>query len=1070
VSTNGAADQPSFRLLGPMEITVAGTPVAVPGAAERALLVQLLLSPGRTIPATMLVDRLWSESSLPVDPMNALQIRVSKLRRSLKANGVADVISREGVGYRATVAPSSVDAVDFVARIREARKVAAAAGDAYEGDHLQAYDDALALWRGEPLSEFAGDQWAMVEVARLTELRLAALTERAHVALALGRHHEVVGDLEPHVAADPTRESLAGLLMVALYRSGRQADALEVYTRTRTVLDESLGLEPSASLRSLHERVLRQDASLGTQPELTPPAVVVPSGKRRTEEPRRGSTTNLPTVVRPLIGRDEQLDSLVELLAGSRLLSLIGPGGAGKTSLALATAVRVGETFADGAIVVRLASVDTSNQVPLAVADALGVPLDGAAADRDVRERVIAYLSRRRMLVLFDNCEHVVDAAAALIDAVLSRCSDVTIMATSREALAIPDEVQVAVGPLETPPEGTEASRVLDYPAPQLFVERARAVRPGTVFAEQDLEAVRQISRALDGMPLALELAAARVAAMSPIEISERLAQRFTFLTSGARTAEARQQTLRATVDWSYALLSELERKVFNRLSVFQGGWTLTAAEAVVNDSAMALGEVLDTIGRLVERSMVVVERGRTTRYRMLETLRQYATEQLGATGEEQTFGQRHAEYFRDFAQASEMELRGHGQREALQKLREEQPNIRAALAWLETHPGNLDSALTMAGSLGLFWHLGRHLEGREILARLLEKGQASPAARARALQAVSVVERPRACLVHPSPRCAETAEESLAIFEGLGDRSRAALSRVLLAVEGVTGTHAERAEQLLKEAEAQFDRDGDKWGEAVIGFVRMETALKSGDQEAAIPVGRATAAAFRQLDDPWGLSAILYHLGWGLRQFGRYEEGARVLEEAIDEATNAGLYNTVQWALADLGVAQLHIGNVDLSRELFDRASAASEYIGDGAGTVLADYGHALLAQVRGDWVEARTRFVAAHDGFGTLGTPVPAGLALAGLARCDEAEGDLFRAKERYEQVLATGRTVGEPGLIATALEGLARLAAANNEAADAERLLREASAVRERSSRPAPPHELRDLESLTSGAGVR
>lgn len=1053
-----------------MEITVGETPVAVPGSAERALLVQLLLTPGRTIPATMLVDRLWSESALPVDPMNALQIRVSKLRRSLKAHGAENMVSREGVGYRATVDPSSVDAVHFATRIREARAGAAAAGEAYDSEHLQAYDDALSLWRGEPLSEFSGDQWATIEAARLTELRLAALTERSHIALALGRHHEVVGDLEPLVAADPTLESLAGLLMIALYRSGRQADALEVYTRSRTVLDESLGLEPSASLRSLHERVLRQDASLGSQPELTPPApVVVPSGKRRTDEQQRGATTNLPTVVRPLIGRDDQLDSLVELLAGARLLSLVGPGGAGKTSLAMATAVRVGESYPDGAIGVRLASVDSPDQVPLAVADALGVPLDGAAADQDVRERVIAYLSRRRMLVIVDNCEHVVDAAAALIDAVLTRCPGVTFLATSREALAVPDEVQVAVGPLETPPEGTEAARVLDYPAAQLFTERARAVRPGAVFSEPDLEAVGRVSRALDGMPLALELAAARIAAMSPSEISERLSQRFAFLTSGARTAEARQQTLRATVEWSYALLSELEQKVFNRLSVFQGGWTLTAAEAVVSDSTMALGEVLDTIGRLVERSMVVVEPGHTTRYRMLETLRQYAWEQLAATDEDQAFGQRHANYFRDFAQASEMELRGHGQREALQRLRAEQPNVRAALTWLETHPGNLDSALTMAGSLGLFWHLGRHLEGREILARLLEHGEASTRARARALQAVSVVERPRACLVHPSPRCAETAQESLSIFEDLGDPSRAALSRVLLAVEGVTGAQEERAEALLREAELQFERDSDEWGKAVIGFVRMETALKAGDQETAVTVGRATAAAFRQLDDPWGLSAILYHLGWGLRQFGRYEEGARVLEEAIDVATSAGLYNTVQWALADLGVTQLHMGNPDLSRELFDRATAASEYIGDGAGAVLATYGHGLLAQVRGDWVEARTRFFSAHEAFHALGTPVPAGLALAGIARCDEAAEKMVLARERYEQVLTTGRAVGEPGLVATALEGLARLAASDDRADDVQRLLHEARVIRDQSSRPAPPHERRDLESISCDGGA-
>ena len=338
------------------------------------------------------------------------------------------------------------------------------------------------------------------------------------------------------------------------------------------------------------------------------------------------------------------------------------------------------------------------------------------------------------------------------------------------------------------------------------------------------------------------------------------------------------------------------------------------------------------------------------------------------------------------------MELRGHGQREALQRLREEQPNMRAALAWLETRPGEP----RLSADDGRF--------ARSVLAPRAaprrprgprpgssSNGDASPAARARALQAVSVVERPRACLVHPSPRCAETAQESLAIFEDLGDPSRAALSRVLLAVEGVTGANAERAEELLREAQAQFDRDGDQWGEAVIGFVRMETALKSGDEETAIPIGRATAAAFRQLDDPWGLSAILYHLGWGLRQFGRYEEGARVLEEAIDVATSAGLYNTVQWALADLGVAQLHLGNMDLSRDLFDRASAASEYIGDGAGAVLAGYGYGLLAQVRGDWGEARERFAAAHEGFGTLARRFPRDSHSPALARCDEAEGDL-------------------------------------------------------------------------------
>lgn len=1046
-----------FRLLGPMEILVNGRPEAMPGAAERAVLVQLLLSPGRTIPATMLVDRLWSESSLPVDPMNALQIRVSKLRRSLNKIGVPEVVTREGVGYRANVDPASVDAIDFVARVREARSRSEADDGGARVASLGAYDEALALWQGDALSDFAAEQWAAMEAARFSKLKLTALTERAQIALALGRQAEVVADLEPLVAHDPTLESLTGLLMVALYRSDRQTEALEAYHRTRQVLDESLGLEPSLTLRSLHERVLRQDEALGSQPDLISASVAV-SGARRAGVAT--SPTNLPTVVRPLIGRDAQLDSLVELVHGVRLLSLIGPGGAGKTSLALAAVVRTSDAFPDGAFGVRLASVDTPDQVPLAVADALGVPLDGAAGDIDVRERVVSYLMRRRLLLLVDNCEHVIDAAAGLIDQILSRCPEVTILATSREALAVPDEVQVTVGPLETPPEGTPSGAVLAYPAAQLFAERARSVRPGTVFGDDDLTAIGRISRALDGIPLALELAGVRVATMSPVEIAGRLDQRFALLTTGARTAEARQQTLRATVDWSYALLTKREQRVFNRLAVFQGGWSLTASEAIVTDPSLAVGEVLDTIGRLVERSMVGVERGASTRYRMLDTLRQYATEQLLATGEHEAVSQRHAEYFRDVVHDAESHLRGHAQRETFQQLRDEQPNIRAALAWLGRPGGDLDSALETAGALGLFWHLGRHLEGRELLSRLLESGNGSPSARARALQAVSLVERPRACLVHPSPRCAETARQSLAIFEDLGDNSRAALSRVLLAVEGVTGQNRDRAEALLGEAEAQFAADGDAWGDGVVGFVRMETALKNGDEASAVPIGRATAATFRQLDDPWGLSAILYHLGWGLRQFGRYDEGSRVLEEAIDVAAGAGLYNTVQWALADLGVAQLHLGDEGAARGLFDRASAASEHVGDGAGAVLACYGHGLLAQVRHQWDLARACYTESHAGFAALGTTVSQGLALAGLARCDEAAGDVAAARGRYDELLELSRRIGEPGLTSTALEGLCRLAAGSGDRTLASTLLAEATQLRSTSSRPAPPHEQRDL----------
>ena len=1059
-------DELRFRLLGPMEIAVPAGPARLPGAAERALLAQLLLSPGRTIPATTLVDRLWAESSLPVDPMNALQVRVSKLRRSLAAIGAPDLVVREGVGYRAVVDPSCVDAVDFVTRLRTAR----AGGSLDRGDvgpeDLAAYDEALGLWRGEALSDFNTEPWATAEATRLAGLRLAAITERAQIALALGRHREVENDLAPMVAEDPTLESLAGLLMVALYRGARQAEALEVYARTRVALDEDLGLEPSTSLRSLHERVLRQDASLGTQPDPAPdrappmPQVGQGSGAQAAEAAERprpsAPATNLPSALRPLIGRDAELDAITEIVTGARLVTLIGPGGAGKTSLAVAAAVRLAAAFADGAFEVRLSPVTAAEQVPLAFADALGVPLDGAAADSDVRRRLLAFLGPRRMLVVVDNCEHVIDAAAGLVDRIVGHCPDVTVLATSREALAVPEETQIAVGPLPAPPEDTPAAHVLRFPAAQLFVERARLVRPGAVYGEDDLLAVGRIARALDGIPLALELAAARVAALSPTDISERLEQRFALLTTGSRTAEARQQTLRATVDWSHALLTEQEQLVFRRLAVFRGGCTLVAVESVVSDASISTGEVLDTIGRLVDRSTLLAESGPTTRFRMLETVRHYALERLVGCGEVETLADRHAAYFQTLAEETESALRGHGQREALRRLRADQANVRAALAHLAGPTGDHDAALTMAGSLGLFWHLGRHLEGREVLARLMAREGGSPRARARALQAVSLVERPRACLVHPSPRCAETARESLHLFEEVGDAPRAALSRVLLAVEGVTGTAASQSEQLLAEAEQEFVREDDLWGQGVIGFVRMETALKRGDQAVAVPTGRATASMFRQLDDPWGLSATLYHLGWGLRQFGRFEESARVLEEAIDVARSAGLHNTVQWALADLGIVHLHLGDREAARDAFDRAQGASADIGDGAGATLADYGHGLLATCEDDWDEARRRMTAARGGFRALGTPMPEALALAGLARCDEVAGRVAEADEGYHQVLTAGRTVGEPGLVATALEGLARLAAAREDHTSARKLAAEAAQVRESASRPAPPYE--------------
>lgn len=1041
-----------FGLLGPFEAWVGDKRVPIGGAAERSLLAVLLLSAGRTVAAASLVDRLWAADTLPRDPMNALQIRVSKLRRALSGTGLP-VVHRDSVGYRVEVPAEAIDSEAFVHQLRTARREVAGAGGACTERHLDAFDRALSLWRGEALADFATEPWAFPEASRLTELRRSAIAERAEVALSLGRSAEVVADLDPLVTADPTQEAMAALLMVALYRQGRQADALEIFNRTRTMLDDELGLEPSASLRSLHQQVLRQDEALGAATRMPLPPAPAPGRPRGSDSP-----TNLPPVLAPLVGRDNELASLRELLIGTRLATLVGPGGAGKTTLAVATAVALRDSFPDGVFLARLAPVAEGDQVSMAVADALGVPLDGAPAVRDARERLIRFLEHRRLLLVIDNCEHLVEAAATLVEELSSRCPDLTILTTSREALAIPGEVQVLVGPLATPAENATPQEVRSSPAAQLFLRRAAAYRPQLAHGPDELLALGRVCRALDGMPLALELAAARVTSLSVTEIADRLDQRFALLTTGTRTAEDRQRTLRATVDWSHDLLDGLQRTVFARLSVFHGGWDLGAAERIVTSPELSATQVLQALGRLVEQSLVVAEPGRTTRYVLLETLREYAAERLTDSGSADEVARRHATYYATVVADAADRLRGPGQREALRLLRSEHPNVRAALSWLAGPGDSLDEALELAGRLGLFWHLGRHVEGREVLERLLAAAaerqgrgaQPSPSiAQALGMQALSLVERPRACIVHPSPRCAEAARESLEQFHQLGDRSSAALSKVLLAVEGVL-TQDDESAALLDTAEDQFRADGDEWGLGVVGFVRMERALQAGHVNVAVGLGRTAALAFRQLDDLWGLSAVLYHLGWGLRQFGHYDQAVGTLTEAIDVAAEAGLDNTVQWALGDLGIAHVCRGDLPAARDAFVRAARTSAAVGDGAGTQLATYGHGLLDQAAGRWDAAREHFAAAARGFASLGTPVMHGYALLGAARADEARGDITRAEAGFQAVLELHGQAGEPALLAGALEGLGRLNADEGQRARARE-------VREAAHRPPAPYEL-------------
>ncbi|HET9648294.1 MAG TPA: BTAD domain-containing putative transcriptional regulator [Microlunatus sp.] len=1036
-----------FRLLGPLEVAVDGVPQRLMGRGERALLTLLLLSVDRSVSASGLIERLWASDAMPADPVNALQLRVSKLRRALGAWGIDGCLVREPAGYRLAVDPSSVDVERFVAAVAKARSI----GNPV--DAVEKYDEALALWRAEPFAEFAGEPWTAAEAALLTELYLSAVAERAERMLTLGRYDKLCAELGPVVAGAPTRERLVGQLMTGLFNAGRQADALSLYTRTRRVLADELGVDPSRDLREVMEQILRHDAALRP----TTARQRAGLGQLRPDSaPAAGG--NLPFRTTSFVGRDADIARTVDELSRHRLVTLAGPGGAGKTALAIEAARVTAAAFPDGAWLVQLAAISEADGMVHAAADAIGIGIGGGTAIHRPIDLLIAQLAPKHILIVLDNCEHLIEPIALFVETLLARCPQVSVLATSREALAVTGEVQRPVAPLAVPADDALPAQIPDYAAAQLFLDRAHSVVSELAADDATLSAVGVICRRLDGIPLALELAAARLPALGPAELADRLQDRFALLNAGSRTAEARQRTLKATVDWSHDLLTTDERMLFRRLSVFAGGWDLAAAEAVAADDALPSGDVFDLLERLVRQSMVLTDHGRaSTRYRMLETLRQYATLQLGECGESERYCERHARYFVQLVEQAEIGLRGATQARWVEILTAEHANIRAALSWLtgRGRQPEVDLALRLCGSLGLYWHMGRHLEGRAALRQVLALPGGTPVSRARALQAVSLVERPRACLVHPSEQCAAAARESLQIFDDAGDRHRAAFSKLLLSVEGVRADDPFAAD-LLNAADREFASIGDAWGRAVAAFVRMETLTKRGLEAESRQAAAVATARFRQLQDGWGLSAVLYHVGWALTQFGHDAEAVPVLEEAIAVATDAGVHNTAQWALADLGMALLGLGRLDEAADCFARAGVSTDTAADEAGGVLAAYGRAVLAQTRRDHDAARPLFAIATDGFAKMGVRLAMGRAMSGLADCVYRADDPESASRLYSEVVDLGDSAGEPGLAAAGLEGLARGAAADGKGTEAARLLARAATLRETHGRPATPPE--------------
>ena len=1003
-----------IRLFGSLEVVVDGRTLPVTGQGERSLLAALACSAGRVVAAERLIDDLWGEV-LPANPSNALQVRVSRLRRQLGGR-----IRTEPAGYVLDVDPDDVDVLRFSRLVSSGR-----------------FEEALALYRGAPLAELRDQEWARAEATRLEELHLAALEEHFERRLGQGGDVGLVSELEALVAAHPLRERLRAQLMLALHRSGRSADALASYQEGRRLLRDELGLDPSDALQQLEGAILRQEEALQA-----PAAAVRPA-------------PDLPARLSSFIGRDADRNRVVAALGHSRLVTLTGPGGVGKTSLAIEAARTAAATYRNGVWFVALAGVTDPARVPLTIAEALGIA-DPALAPREL---VTAWLAEREVLVVLDNCEHLVDACAALVEHLLRTAAAGTrIVTTSREALGVPGEVQLPVPPLG------------DSEAVALFADRAASVDPAFEVGPDDDEVVRGICRRLDGMPLAIELAAARVNVLPVSEIAKRLDDRFRLLTGGARTAAARHRTLRATIDWSHDLLAEPQRVLLRRLSVFRGGWTLEAAEAVCAGGPVATDDVLDLVTGLVGQSLVVASGGR---FRLLETIRQYASDRLVEAGEAEALRERHARYFLALAEQAEPELRRPQQAEWLARLLAEDDNFQVALGWCrERATDDPDLGLRLAAALGWYWYVGRQVEGRRELAATLDAVPGGPPlVRARVLQALSLALRPAGCIVHPSKEAAEAARQSLQLFVAGNDPSRAAISQLLLAVEGVAGGDVPGCLREVAAARVVLAAAGDRWGQALADFVEMEILLRNGADERALPLAESATATFEDLGDDWGRSAVPMHLGAGLRLAGRAEEAVAVLHRALRVCRAAGLENNVARVCAELAGAAADVGNTEDALRWYGECERVARSLGNDTMLSLAAIGYGTVARLRRDPAEASRRFVHAAEVTTRAGMVTESVLALTGLAAAQLDAGDVAEAAATLARAAEAVRNVGEPGARAGLLEQRARAALAQGRPEEADALLTEATLLRDRAARPRTALESRDvlagLSAQRSGA---
>ncbi len=835
-----------LRLLGPVSVLAEGAELALGGRRARALLAYLALNGSRPVPRGRLVTALWREP--PPTAAKIVHITVSQLRKVLPEG----LLASEPGGYRLLVDRDAVDARRFE-RLAAEGSEALAAGD--PGAATATLEEALALWRDEALSGLDDEPFVAAELHRLEELRLATTEDYAAALNAAGRNAEVVALLDPLAREQPRRERLAQELMLALYRAGRQADALAVYRDTRRRLVDELGLEPGPELRRLERAVLAQDPSLDLPPQ------------------QRG-TWYPPAFAAPLIGRERELAAILDVLGrdDARLVTLTGPGGVGKTRLAVEAGRLAAPRFRDGVVFVPLDTISDPDLVIPTIARALGTR--GETAVREL-------LQKRQALVVVDSFEHLLPAAGRLAE--LTASSGTTFLVTSRARLRVSAERELSLPPLELPAAGAlDVAGLERVPSVQLFVDRSRALDASFTLGEHNADSVAEICRRLEGLPLSIELAAARTRHLTLPILRERLARGLDFLTVGAQDAPARHQTLRATIAWSFDLLDETERRLIVQLAVFAGGWTLEAAEAVCEDGT---DPVLDRLSSLVDRSLVRRERGEELRFGMLDSIREFALEALLSSDELDSIRARHRDYFTALAETALSQFCGPREGEWLDRLEREHANLRAVLRFV-LDEGDGETAYRLAPTLGRFWLMrGYWQDGLRLLEEIVARADGTPLARAKALNAAGRIATDQGDL-----GAAERLYESgLALATEADARSSVTSALLELGTLALFRGDYARARDFFERSRSIDRSVGDVAGTAIAAHQLAVVAVAEGDLERARSGFEESTALARTSGIVYCLAASLRGSAQVLLALGEPEPVPQLLDESLGLARELG-------------------------------------------------------------------------------------------------------------------------------------------------------------------------------------